>query len=105
MVVGRRRSGKLEWMHYSGILVVARPQRVAACRQELESLPGVEVHYSAPELGRLVVVLETADVEGQERGLRRIQELPEVELAALVEHRIDDEAEIAVAAGAEREGD
>jgi len=89
-------------MHYSGILVVAKPQRVAACRQELESLPGVEVHYSAPELGRLVVVLETADVAGQERGLRCIQELPEVELAALVEHRIDDE--VAVLAAAKSEG-
>ena len=85
-------------MHYSGILVVAKPLRVEACRQALESLPGVEVHYSAPLLGRLVVVLETADVAGQERGLRRIQDLPEVELAALVEHRIDDEAAVLAAA-------
>jgi nitrate reductase NapAB chaperone NapD len=93
----------LRTMHYSGILVVAKLQRVQMCRLSLESLPGVEVHYVAPETGHLVVVLETAGVEGQERGLRRIQELPEVELAALVEHRIDDE--VAVGVGSEHGGD
>lgn len=78
-------------MHYSGILVVAKPLHVDDCRRALEDLPGIEVHYCVPESGRLVVVQETADVEGQELGLRRIQELPMVELAALVEHRIDYE--------------
>ncbi len=89
-------------MHYSGILVVAKPLRVGDCRRQLENLPGVEVHYCVPETGRLVVVQETADVEGQEKGLRRIQALPMVKLAALVEHRIDSEADAAV--GLAREG-
>ena len=78
-------------MHYSGIVVMVRPSRVGDCQRELEKLPGVEVHYSEPESGRLVVVQETANAEQQERGLRRIQELPVVEAAAMVEHRIDTE--------------
>lgn len=82
-------------MHYSGILVVAKPLRVDDCQRALEGLPGVEVHYCVPESGRLIVVQETADVEGQELGLRRIQDLPMVELAALVEHRIDFEEAVA----------
>ncbi|MFQ5527532.1 MAG: chaperone NapD [Thermoanaerobaculia bacterium] len=78
-------------MHYSGIVVVAKRFRVGDCQRELESLPGVEVHYCEPETGRLVVVQETASAKEQERGFERIQQLPEVEAAALVEHRIDSE--------------
>lgn len=76
-------------MHYSGIVVVAKPSRVGDCQRELEALPGVEVHYCQPETGRLVVVQETESAEEQERGLRHIQALPVVEAAALIEHRID----------------
>ncbi len=76
-------------MHYSGIVVVARALRVGDCQRELEALPGVEVHYCQPETGRLVVVQETESAEEQELGLRAIQALPDVEAAALVEHRID----------------
>lgn len=90
-------------MHYSGIIVVARPLAVDDCRRRLENMPGVEVHYCVPESGRLVVVQETADVESQEAGLRRIQELPEVAMAALVEHRIDREGE-AVDSGSSKAG-
>ncbi len=76
-------------MHYSGIVVVTRPLLVGDCQRELERLPGVEVHYCEPQTGRLVVVQETQSAEEQEIGLRRIQALPGVATAALVEHRID----------------
>ncbi len=76
-------------MHYSGILVVTAPFEIHATASRLEALPGVEVHFSYPEHGRLVVVQETASARAQEEGLRRIQALPGVRLAALVEHRID----------------
>jgi nitrate reductase NapAB chaperone NapD len=78
-------------MHYSGILVVATPRRLDDCRRRLAARPGLEVHYCEPERDRLIVVQETADAAGQERGLRWIQSLPEVAVAALVEHRIDIE--------------
>lgn len=76
-------------MHYSGIVVKTDPLSVDDCRRALERLPGVEVHYCEPASGRLVVVQETANAEEQEFGLRRIQGLPLVRVAALVEHRID----------------
>jgi nitrate reductase NapD len=75
--------------HVSGILVHARPGRLALCRAGLEALPGVEVHHLDEAGGRLVAVQETASAEEQEEGLRRIQRLAGVLLAALVEHRID----------------
>ena len=76
-------------MHLSGILVLTDPSRLTACRRELEALPGVEVHHVDRPSGRLIAVLESASLEGQTAGLRRIQGLAGVRLAALVEHRVD----------------
>ncbi len=81
-------------MHYSGIVVVAKRLRVGDCQRELEALPGVEVHYCQPETGRLVVVQETESAEEQKRGFERIQALPAVEAAALVEYRIDADIDV-----------
>jgi nitrate reductase NapAB chaperone NapD len=75
--------------HISGILVVVEPGRAESCRTRLEALPGVEVHYLDEPGGRIVAVQETATASEQEQGLRRIQQLAGVRLAALVEHRID----------------
>jgi len=76
-------------LHYSGILVVTGPAEVADCIADLEALPGVEVHFSDPERGRIILVQETETVKAQEEGFRRIQTLPRVRMAALVEHRVD----------------
>ena len=80
-------------MHYSGILVVVAPDDVDRTAETLDSLPGIEVHYLYPDSGRIIVVQETATAQEQEDGLRRIQNLAEVRMAALVEHRIDQESE------------
>ena len=77
-------------MHFSSILVVTDPEALDRCSQDLESLDGVEVHYLYPDSGRIIAVQETSTSEGQEEGLRRIQALASVRLAALVEHRVDD---------------
>jgi len=84
-----RPGGEPESMHYSGILVVVEPSRMSDAAAALESLPGVEVHYRDRERGRLIVVQETTTAEEQQEGLRRIQALPPVWMAALVEHRIE----------------
>ena len=76
--------------HYSGLLVTARSSSPERCRADLEGLPGVEVHFVYPDSGRLIAVQEGATAKAQEEGLRRIQALPSVRVAALVEHRIDD---------------
>jgi len=79
--------------HYSGLLVTARAGELERCRAELERQPGVEVHFVYPDSGRVIAVQEGSTASAQEEGLRRIQALPSVRVAALVEHRIDDESE------------
>jgi nitrate reductase NapAB chaperone NapD len=78
-------------MHYSGILVIVNPGDVLRVIPELDALAGTEVHHHHVESGRIVVVQETETVSEQQEGLRRIQALPSVQMAALVEHRIDSE--------------
>lgn len=77
-------------MHYSGILVTARTSEVRETIRDLEELPGVSVHFCYPESGRLIAVQETDSAGEQQTGLRRIQGLPGVLLAAVVEHRIEE---------------
>ena len=76
-------------LHYSGILVVTGPNEIDACIADLESLPGVEVYFCDPERRRIILVQETETIEAQEEGFRRIEALPRVRMAALVEHRVD----------------
>ena len=76
-------------MHLSSILVVTDPSATQQCARDLEALSGVEVHYLYPDSGRIIAVQESSSSEDQEAGLRRIQALESVRLAALVEHRVD----------------
>jgi nitrate reductase NapAB chaperone NapD len=78
-------------MHYSGILVVVAPADVDRAARSVASLPGVEVHYLYPDSGRLIAVQESETADQQQEGLRRIQALAGVQMAALVEHRIDED--------------
>ena len=80
-------------MHYSGILVRAKADDFPSCIEQLERIPGVEVHFCYPDSGRLIAVLETASAGEQEEGLRRMQLSPRVLQAAFVHHRIDADAE------------
>jgi nitrate reductase NapAB chaperone NapD len=73
----------------SGILVVAAPGQLTRCVRQVEALPGVEVYFCYPESSRLIAVQETVTAAEQEEGLRCIQALPGVALAALVHHRIE----------------
>lgn len=77
-------------MHFSGILVTARPEELAVAWRRVAALPGVEVHYLDPESGRIVAVLETETLEAQQEGLRRLERVPGVLTAALVEHRFEE---------------
>ncbi len=77
-------------MHYSGILVASAPDRLPACAAALSGLPGLEIHYSYPELGRLIVVQETRTRAEQEEGLRRIQGQPGVLYAELVYYHVSE---------------
>lgn len=77
-------------MHYSGLLVMCRPSTVESCAHDLAGCPGVDVYVADNASGRVVVVLETEDLESQRLGLRRIQDLPGVMAAELVYHYFGD---------------
>jgi nitrate reductase NapAB chaperone NapD len=79
-------------MHLSSILVVTDPAAIERCASDLESLAGIEVHYLYPDSGRIIAVQETATARDQEAGLRRIQELESVWMAALIEHRVEPDS-------------
>lgn len=78
-------------MHYSGLLILTRTGALDGCVEALGALPGVEVHFVYPDSGRIIAVQETETARGQQEGLRRIERLPSVATAALVEHRIEPE--------------
>jgi len=89
-------------VHYAGIVVVVRPGELEQTAEALGSLPGVEVHFRDPDGGRLVVVQEAGSARAQEEGFRRIEALPGVATAALVEYRVDQPAEAAAEPGGTR---
>jgi nitrate reductase NapAB chaperone NapD len=78
-------------VHYSGVLVYANIDQFDDCLRQVDDCAGVEVHFSYPDSGRMIAVLETEDVEDQEESLRRIQSLPSVAAAELVYHYFGDE--------------
>lgn len=73
-------------MHLSGLLILCEPASTGACLRDLEPYANIEVYVTDPAQGRVVVVLETETLEGQEDGLRRVQQLPHVKTAELVYH-------------------
>ena len=82
-------------MNLSGILVVVHPARTAAMAELLNALPGVEVHQQDPQTGRLILVQEAMDIDGEVEGLRRIQSLPGVAMAEMVYHYFEaDDSEV-----------
>lgn len=72
-----------------GLCVTARPEDLVAVRLMLDERPGVEVHASDPDSGRLIVVQEGLTVEEHQVRLREIQALPGVLTADLVIHYRD----------------
>jgi nitrate reductase NapAB chaperone NapD len=75
--------------HYSGVLISAEPARFTEALGALAALADVEVHHTDASSARCVVVLESADREGQERLFRALRELPGVAGAELAFHWID----------------
>lgn len=78
--------------HYSGVLVIVRPEDLNSSAHAVDRLENVEVHLRDRRRGRLIAVLESDDAAGQETLLRRILEVPGVMSAALVYHYVDNPA-------------
>lgn len=77
--------------HYSGVLVTVPPGELDALIPKIEAIPGAEVRHRHDSSGRLVAVLESDGLEGQEEALLRIRAIPGVLYAALVVHHVDTE--------------
>ncbi|MHA6493954.1 chaperone NapD [Pseudomonas borbori] len=74
-------------LHIASLLVHARPELFEAVKANLRVLEGVELHQQSP-LGKLVVVLETADEQQILERIDQISNLPGVLNAALVYHEV-----------------
>jgi nitrate reductase NapD len=68
----------------SGVVVASRPEHLSEIRDEVNSLPWAEVHFSDPE-GRLVVTMEASDLDQSMDRMKTLQDLPLVLSAALAE--------------------
>ncbi len=77
-------------MQYSGILVVLRPEAWAEGLERIAALADVEVHHAEESGHRVVVVVETPGLAGQEAALRHIREVPGVVVAEPVYHYLPD---------------
>lgn len=75
-----------------GVLVHVVPDRRFALRDELNALPGVEVHAMGDE-GKLVVVVEDTDDELASATINRIHDIKGVLSVALVYHHFESELE------------
>lgn len=80
--------------HYSvsGVVVRTVPADLPAVTARLSALPGLEVHYQEETTGRLVIALETTDVDEEQRGIDRIRTEAGVISAELVYHFVEPPA-------------
>jgi len=73
----------------ASILVQTRPERLDDAAQAIGALPGTQIYNRDPR-GKLVVVIEAADVGSIGAALNTISLMPNVLTAALVFHGTDD---------------
>ncbi len=73
-------------MNISGIAVVIRADEFEGVASELRSLPGVEIHQTDAEAGKLVLTQEAENVHEEIDGLKRIKAIPGVVFAEMAYH-------------------
>jgi len=76
-------------LQYSGIVVTVSPATLSDTVTRLNALPGVEIHQTDTDRGKIIAVLEGEALEEHGDMLRRIQDLPGVVTADLACH-VDD---------------
>lgn len=77
-------------MNISGVIVHARPERVADVQHSLTAMAGVEVH-AATDDGRLIVTVEDDDDRVLADTVMSLHNVPGVLSAAMVYHQFEDE--------------
>lgn len=73
-------------MQYSGILIRLQPDAWDEGLARLGAVPDIEIHHREAETGRVIVVVESEGLAGQEGALKAIRDLPGVILAEPVYH-------------------
>ncbi len=81
-------------MNISGILVMTSPEQVDDVIEQLQSLDGVDVHYSDAASGRIVITQEAETIHAEVEGLKRIRSLPQVIMAEMSSHYFEDDREL-----------
>ncbi len=77
-------------MNISSVILHARPGTAERLQDELQNLPGVEVHAISPE-GKLIVSIESADDAGTSATFEAIGKLPQVLSASLIYHQFESD--------------
>lgn len=81
-------------MNISGILVVVRPEQTDATIEQLQALPGIDVHHIDAASGRIVITQEAKSIAAEVDGLKRIRALPGIVLAEMSYHNFEEDAEL-----------
>jgi nitrate reductase NapD len=79
-------------MNICGVLVHARPDRLADVESSLARIPGVELHGRA-DGARLMITIEDTAATAAVDGLSAVHALPGVVAAALVYHHFEPDDE------------
>lgn len=82
-------------MNISSVIVIPHPEHVAAVRDQLQTLSGVELHAVSPE-GKMIVTLEAAGDRETVELFERISLLDGVMSAAMVYHQKENDPEAPV---------
>ena len=77
-------------MNISGVLVCTQPERTAAMRQKLESVPGVDVHHT-DETGRIIITIEGADTSQDVERLKQVKALEGVLSADMIHYHFEED--------------
>ena len=81
-------------MNISGILVVTSPEHIDDVSEKLKALPGIDIHFTDNNTGKIVITQEAETVREEVDGLKRIRTLPHVVLAEMSSHYFEEDREI-----------
>ncbi len=92
-------------MNISGILVITPAEHIRSTLDNLNSLPGIDVHHVDEASGRIVITQEAENVKAEVDGIKRIKKLPHITLAEMSAHFFEDDNEMFAGIPAELEDD
>ena len=76
-------------MNISGVVVHSRPEKVTTVEQQLNALPGVEIHAIGDD-GRMVVTVEEGSDRQMADTVNGLQHLEGVIAASMVYHHFEE---------------